>query len=363
MRKLAVVLICMSFLQQAFGWGDEGHRAINRAAAGKLPAEMPAFLRGAAERIEYLGPEPDRWRHQEEFALKNSQEPDHFIDLERVADVPQLPPGRYQFYELLYEKRAALLARRSVHPRQGPPPATTGMDLANPDDLLPERVGLQPYITLEVYDRLKVAFREYRYLKSQGQKTEAVEQNIVFYMGWLGHYVGDAANPLHTTVKYNGWVGDNPNGYTTEHRIHWMMEGPFVGDNLARMPLLGLLQPPAKLQNPWQDYLAFLWSSHALVEKCYQLEKTGGFIGEGTAESREFIRRRLAAGAQMLANMWYTAWKESEKAVVSGQWPVVSTQDSFQFPVSGFQMRTGHSTLPLETGNSKLETGLLNTDH
>ena len=341
MRKLAVALICMSFmsfLQQAFGWGDEGHRAINRAAASKLPADMPAFLRSAAERIEYLGPEPDRWRHQEEFALKNSQEPDHFIDLERIADLPQLPPGRYQFYELLYEKRAALLARRSGHPRQGPPHAT-------PDDLLPERVGLQPYITLEVYDRLKVAFREYRHLKAQGQKTDAVEQNIVFYMGWLGHYVGDAANPLHTTVKYNGWVGDNPNGYTTEHRIHWMMEGPFVADNLARIPFFGLLQPPAKLGNPWQNYLAFLWSSHGLVEKCYQLEKTGGFTGAGTAESREFIRRRLAAGAQMLLDMWYTAWKESEKAI-----------SGFQFPVS-----SGQGTL--ETGNRKLETVLVPTDH
>jgi hypothetical protein len=55
-----------------------------------------------------------------------------------------------------------------------------------------------------------------------------------------------------------------------------------------------------------------LQSSNRLVERCYQLDKDGGFTGAGTAQSREFIRQRLAAGAQMLVNMWYTAWVESE---------------------------------------------------
>jgi hypothetical protein len=43
----------------------------------------------------------------------------------------------------------------------------------------------------------------------------------------------------------------------------------------------------------------------------YQLDLKCGFDGEGTPESREFIRQRLAAASQMLANMWYTAWVES----------------------------------------------------
>jgi hypothetical protein len=43
----------------------------------------------------------------------------------------------------------------------------------------------------------------------------------------------------------------------------------------------------------------------------YQLEKDCGFEGKGSAETRDFMRHRLAAGAQMLANMWYTAWVDS----------------------------------------------------
>src|SRR6202050_2906875 len=167
----------------AGAWGNEGHTYINRVAAEKIPADMPSFLRRAVTEIAYLGPEPDRWRSPSEFALKNAQEADHFIDLERVAWLDPLPQGRYELYRKLYEKRAA----------------TTGP----PDDYLPERVGLQPYITMEVYGRLKASFREYRQRKATHQPTAAVEQAIIFYAGWLGHYVGAGSQPLHPHIHYH----------------------------------------------------------------------------------------------------------------------------------------------------------------
>src|ERR1035437_872672 len=48
----------------AHAWGNGGHRLVNRLAASSLPADVPAFLRSpeAIAEIEYLGPEPDRWR-------------------------------------------------------------------------------------------------------------------------------------------------------------------------------------------------------------------------------------------------------------------------------------------------------------
>src|SRR5579872_5723584 len=143
--SLALLVLVLLDPHTVFAWGNEGHTEVNRVAAEKIPRDMPRFLRKAVAAIAYLGPEPDRWRSPTEFALKNAQEPDHFIDLERVAWLNPLPRGRYEFYRKLYEKRAS----------------TTD----HPDDYLPERVGLQPYITMEVYDRLKVGFREYRKLK------------------------------------------------------------------------------------------------------------------------------------------------------------------------------------------------------
>ena len=62
-------------------------------------------------------------------------------------------------------------------------------------------------------------------------------------------------------------------------------------------------------------YVAYLRRSASQVEKVYQLEKAGGFVGAGSAESRAFTVGRLAAGASMLRDMIYSAWLESAKPV------------------------------------------------
>jgi hypothetical protein len=286
-----LVALVLFHSQPSFAWGNEGHVYVNRVAAQKIPADMPRFLRRAVAEIAYLGPEPDRWRNPAEFALKNSQEADHFIDLERVPWLDPLPRGRYEFYRKLYEKRAA----------------TT----EHPDDYLPERVGLQPYIVAEIYGRLKAAFREYRQLKSTHQPTAPVEQAIIFYAGWMGHYVADGSQPLHTTIQYNGWVGPNPNGYTTLHEIHAQFETAYVSARIRANDFARLVHPPERIEEPFSGYIAYLKQSNALVEKVYALEKAGGFREKGSPEAFEFTTHRLAAGAQMLLNLWYTAWLES----------------------------------------------------
>lgn len=290
---ISLALIALIFFEShpAAAWGNEGHTYINRVAAEKIPATMPRFLRRAVVEISYLGPEPDRWRNPAEFALKNAQEPDHFIDLERIAWLDPLPRGRYEFYRKLYEKRAATAE--------------------NADDYLPERVGLQPYITMEVYGRLKAAFREYRQARAAHQPTQAVQQAIIFYAGWLGHYVGDGSQPLHTTIQYNGWVGPNPNGYTTQHGIHGQFESTYVAANITAKDFAGLVEAQERVQDPFASYVAYLKESNSQVETVYALEKAGGFAGKGSREAFDFTTRRLAAGAQMLLNLWYTAWMES----------------------------------------------------
>jgi hypothetical protein len=290
---VTLVALVLINTQPAAAWGNEGHTYVNRVAAQKIPASMPLFLRsaGAIAEIAYLGPEPDRWRSPSEFALKNAQEPDHFIDLERVSWLDTLPPGRNEFYRKLYEKRAA----------------TT----AHPDDYLPERVGLQPYITMEVYGRLKSAFREYRQLRAGHQPTQAVEHAIIFYAGWLGHYVADGSQPLHTTIQYNGWIGPNPKGYTTEHHMHSQFETAYVAANINAKDFAGLVKTPERLDDPFARYVAYLRNSNTLVENVYSLEKTGGFTGKGSPAAFDFTTQRLAAGSQMLLDLWYTAWLES----------------------------------------------------
>ena len=100
---------------------------------------------------------------------------------------------------------------------------------AHPElNLTAEKIGFQPWQVKEVYERLKAGLREYRKLVAANQDTKPAETAILFYAGWLGHYVADGSQPLHDTIQYNGWTGPNPNGYTTEHKIHSQFETAFV---------------------------------------------------------------------------------------------------------------------------------------
>src|SRR5579862_7200216 len=128
----------------AHAWGNEGHRMVNRLAASNLPATVPAFLRSeaAVSEIEYLGPEPDRWRSPAEPELNAAQAPEHYIDLELADALGPLPHRRFDFDALAFAA-----GQRS------------------------EKIGLQPWEATEVWERLKAALREYRHLSASHQDT------------------------------------------------------------------------------------------------------------------------------------------------------------------------------------------------
>ena len=291
---VAVALVPMMLVEQSAAWGNDGHRMINRLAAAALPADVPEFLRSqsALDAMEYYGPEPDRWKGQLEPELSQAGSPEHFMDME-WADLigGPLPRRRYDFV------RALEFAQKS--------------HVEIP--LTPEKVGLQPYVTDEYYERAKAAMREYRGLAAAHKDTKPVEAEIVFLCGIMGHFVADGSQPLHATIQYNGWTGENPNGYTTDHRIHAQFESQFVSDVVkpARDVAPLIAKEPKVLGDVFEDYVKYLRHSGSLVEKTYQLEKAGGFTGEGSAESRAFVDERLAAGATELRDLIYTAWVRS----------------------------------------------------
>ena len=297
----ALALVPLLFTQQSAAWGSDGHRMINRLAAAALPPDVPDFLRSPAalDAMEYFGPEPDRWKSPAEPELSAAGSPEHYIDLE-YADLigGPLPRKRYDFVR-------ALAFAQKAHP-----------DLP----LSPESVGLQPYAATENYERLKSAMRSYRELAAAHRNTRPVECEIVYTAGILGHFVADASQPLHVTIQFNGWTGPNPNGYTTEHRIHAQFETEFVGPRGANIDGPAEVAPliPAKptlLGDVFEDYMKYLRHSNSLVEQTYKLEKAGAFNGAGTSAGRAFVDERLAAGVTELRNMIYTAWIRSADPV------------------------------------------------
>lgn len=296
-RFALIVSLSLLLVPESLAWGPDGHAIINRLAASSLPADVPGFLHSpsALDALAYYSSEPDRWRSPAEPELNAAQAPEHYIYLELADLIAPLPHRRYDYLR-------ALAAAQPKYPGRA---------------LTAEGVGLQPYVTTEVYERLKSAFRDYRGLLAAGKDTKPSEAEIVFLAGWLGHYVGDGAMPLHSSIQYDGWVGPNPNGYVTARGIHWKFENDFVHANITLQDVAPLVAStkPAALGEVFDDYMSYLRHSRILVERVYQFEKAGALSGAGTPESRAFARRQLAAGAKELRDIIYTAWIRSADPV------------------------------------------------
>jgi hypothetical protein len=315
----ALSLLCFTQFS-GFAWDYEGHRVVNQLALASLPADFPAFALAPAarERIAFLGGEPDRWRNVTDVTLRHVNGPDHYIDLEELVaygiDARALPHFRYDFM-------AQLALTRAAHPGRFPE-----IDPARNEDHTRQLAGFLPWAIVENFDKLKSGFSCLKAYQEDGTPGEIanVQQNILYIMGVMGHYVGDAAQPLHTTIHHHGWIGDNPHHYTTNATFHAWIDGGYFqktgGLDLAE------LQPhihPAQLLSaagrdgqPKDNFgliVDYILEQHQLVEPLYQLDRDGKLSGEGEIglQGKPFLTGQLVKAGQMLGNLWQTAWQEA----------------------------------------------------
>lgn len=266
-------------------WGAKGHELATQAAVEGLPGEMPAFFRERAGQLGYLGPEPDRWRERRLTEMDEAYRYDHYIDLERVPAPALEAADRWEFYRALYDS-----------------------GLATPES----SVGFLPFHIVELYQRLQVEWTRWRRATDPAVRRW-VEDRIVNDAGILGHYVADASQPHHTTIHFNGWdaAEPNPEGYTRDRSFHARFESDFVNARVSAADLEpGMASRPLRALEDVRDaVVAHVKESHREVETLYRLDRDVGFDPRGTdAETVEFAADRLAAGAAMLRDLWWTAW-------------------------------------------------------
>lgn len=310
--------VSVPFLARA--WDYEGHRVVNQLALASLPKEFPAFVKTpeAAERIAFLSGEPDRWRNTPDVGFKHANAPDHFFDIEDLAPhgltLETMSPFRHVF-------TAQLAAGRAAHPD-----AVHKVDPAKNSDQTRQLIGFLPWSIAEHYSKLKSGFSYLKAFEQHGTPEEIANAraSIVHVMGLMGHYVGDAAQPLHTTRHYNGWVGENPKGYTTAGTFHSWIDGGFnrrTGMSLETLkdkvrparPLFDTVAPPSKPHDVFPVVVEYLKDGFSKVEPLYQLQKDGKLEPgkEGEKEGRAFLDAQLLKAGQTLGDLWLTAWKEA----------------------------------------------------
>ena len=315
-----ILLASIAATLPARAWDYEGHRTVNQLALASLPTNFPAFTRlpASVERIAFLSGEPDRWRNTSDVPLRHFNGPDHYFDVEDVGfaklDPKDLSHFRYVFV-------AQFAAARAANPTNFPP-----FDPATDRDHVKTWPGFLPWAITENYAKLKSGFSYLKVFEELGTPEEIAnaQQNILYLMGVLGHYVGDAAQPLHTTRHFNGWVGENPKGYSTKPTFHAWVDGGFLAKHggakvadlqpkLRPARMLWAGEPRAKHEDVFPEAMAYILDQFKLMEPLYQMDKDGKLSGEGEAaqEGRAFLTGQLVKAGQMLGDLYFSAWQQA----------------------------------------------------
>ncbi len=293
---------------QALAWGSLGHYLINRVAVEQLPADLPAFVRSPAAVFEIatLGPEADRVKGSGE-AFDQDNDHGHFMDVKDDGSIAgavtldNLPPTREKFDTALRaagtdQYKSGYVAYQIV---DGYEHAVT--------DFAYWRIA-------EAAERAAMTADDKAFFGAQRQLREALALRDI---GYWGHFVADASQPLHISVHYNGWNSNrddnypNPNGFSNSHTIHARFESALVSAVATDAGITSLVQPYAPSSAPVMTQVeSYLHATLAGVPEVYKLEADGGIDGRSPA-AKAFVLARLAAGATEFRNLITEAWAES----------------------------------------------------
>lgn len=294
--------------EPSVAWGRKGHEVVAAEAARALPDTMPSLLKDNAERLAVLGPHADRWRFPDLRHLRDSDVPDHYMNLEALQG-RELPEDRYAYVRLLEEGGVT---------REGQGAWFNGM---------------LPYRMAEVFETLTAEFALYR-LESERVPPGShgtpllrqLEENLLYTAGMLSHYVADAVQPLHTTVHHDGWnekAEPNPGGFRTRPGLHEEFEVYLVNQAVDPAEVRKRLPAPQLVTgDPLQHAAALLRESNALVKRLYSLEAQGRLNPwKPHPDGVELATERVARGAGVLRDLYHSAWVRSEAVANSRRDP------------------------------------------
>jgi hypothetical protein len=278
-------LLALATAYPAAGWHTIGHGLAASAAVRALPEGMPAFFRAGGSAVAHSAADPDlaKSRSPEIQTLRAGEEPEHYLDWERLAG-RALPANRVEHAALL-----AALGRRAAE------------------------VGAVTLAVEEGTQRLALCFAEHR----RWPDNPHVRAKCLVDAGRLAHYAGDLAQPLHTTVHHDGWaLPDGLSPFTGIHaRVDALLEKARFDRELA---VAGLA--PTPFPDLRAGIAAELAASHARIDAVYRLEPEllaeGG--GAGDPEVQGFACERYRATALFIARLFATAWETSERIELPG---------------------------------------------
>lgn len=278
-RIYITLLLLLAGQNMVFPWGFFGHRKINRLAVFTLPEEMIGLYKRNISYIEEHAIDPDKRRY-----IGKDEAPRHYIDIDHYAqDKP---------FETMPRIWKDAVAKYS-------------------EDTL-KAYGIVPWHIDNMMYRLTKAFQEGNL------------DGILKYSTELGHYVGDAHVPLHTTKNYNGKMTDQvgihgfwetrlPELYSEEYDF-LVGRADYIED-----PLNFAWDVIEASNNAVDSVLLFERELNASfpTDMKYAMENRGQALMQVYSReySREYhnrlngqVERRMRASVHAIGSLWYTAW-------------------------------------------------------
>lgn len=280
MKRLTITIALIIPLIICTSWGFFAHQRINNLAVFTLPNGMIGFYKKNIKYITEHAVDPDKRRYADTL-----EAPRHYLDVEN------------------YEKSID-----SIPEKWNDALAKYGQKHLNAN-------GIVPWQIQRTYFSLVKAF------------TTRDSIKILKYSADLGHYIGDAHVPLHTTANHNGQL-------TNQVGIHAFWE--------SRLPELFsshynfVVGKAIYIENPLKEAWKILKHTHSLVDTVLTLEaklaasfptdKKFSFSERNNTVLKQYsleysrvyhdqmnqmVERQMRSAILEIGSFWYSAWVDA----------------------------------------------------
>jgi hypothetical protein len=278
MRIIGILALVLGTLAgtpaPASAWGIEVHKFIMARTIALLPSEIRPFFQKYQSSIVEHAIDPDLWRTVGWL----EEPPRHFVDMDAYGPYP---------FEALPRDYAEAVKRY-------------GAEFVQKNGTLPWRVE-------EIYKKLVEAFT---------QKTPYARDNIRLFASVLTHYGGDAHQPFHAALNYDGQL-------TGQWGIHSRFETELFDRYQARL----LLAPkaPFAVANSRDFIFATLIASFPLVQPILDADRAAAagrefyddaYFDRFFAKVKPILEKRLADSIGGAAALITAAWVEAGRPEV-----------------------------------------------
>ncbi|MFY0689561.1 MAG: S1/P1 Nuclease [Cyclobacteriaceae bacterium] len=279
-RSIALSLLFLSLLTNrgavSDDWGFHSHQLINRLSVFTLPPEMLMFYKANIGYLTKKAVNPDMRRY-----IDPDEGARHYIDLDVYGDSAVFLMPRY--WSQAIKKYT--------------------------EDTL-KKYGIVPWHIMSVKNYLTKAFAN----------QDAAQ--ILRLSADLGHYIGDANVPLHTTENYNGqltgqygihgfWESRLPELYAEEYDY-------YIGTaKYLVQPQLTVWEAIASAHEAVDSVLLMEKELSLGINKKYNYETRGSRVIKVYSEvfSEKYhhrlngmVERQMRRSIQMIGDFWYTCW-------------------------------------------------------